>query len=132
MDVSKTSAEKIVRWTFTLAAIYGIPIFAAWFFHTPKMVGRASSQQPEIYYGFAGLGLAWQAVFLLIAGDPRRYRPLMLIAAIGEKFLFAGILVVLLLQHLARAHWIPPAVIEFAFGIAFLIAYFMTGKTGRE
>ncbi len=90
------------------------------------MVGRASSQQPEIYYGFAGVGLAWQAVFVLIANDPIRYRPVMLIAAMGEKFLFAGTLLVLLIRHIARPHWIPPAVIDFTFGVLFIAAYVVT------
>ena len=123
---------KAARWIFLAAAIYGFPVLGLWFFHTPAMVGRASWQQPEIYYGFAGVGLAWQAVFVLIASDPIRYRPLMLIAAFGEKFFFAGILVVLLLRHIARPHWIPPAVMDFSLGVAFLIAYFLTDPTKIE
>jgi hypothetical protein len=119
---------RLARWIFLLAAVYGIPVFTLWFFHTPHMVGRASSQQPEIYYGFAGLGLVWQIVFLLIASDPLRYRPLMLIAAIGEKFLFSGMLVVLLIRGIARPHWIPPAVIDFILGCGFLLSYVLTGK----
>ena len=79
---------RIARWIFITAAIYGIPVLGSWFFFTPPMVGKASAQQPEIYYGFAGLGVAWQFVFLLIASDPLRYRPLMLIAAIGKSSSF--------------------------------------------
>jgi hypothetical protein len=119
---------RLARWIFSLAAVYGIPLFVTWFFHTPHMVGRASSQQPEIYYGFAGLGLAWQIAFLLIASDPLRYRPLMLIAAIGEKFLFSGLLVLLLIRGIARPHWIPAAVIDFVLGCGFLLSYVLTGK----
>ena len=124
-------SSKLARWIFIIAAICGIPLLGVWFFITPKMVGHASSQQPEIYYGFAGLGLAWQAVFLLIAYDPYRYRPLMLFAAIGEKFFFSGMLVVLLLKHIARPHWIPPAVCDGVLGVAFVVAYFITGEPGR-
>jgi hypothetical protein len=131
-DLKRTFGIKAARWIFLAAAIYGFPVLGIWFFHTPAMVGRASSQQPEIYYGFAGLGLAWQAVFVMIASDPIRYRPLMLIAAIGEKFLFSGILVVLLLRHIARPHWIPPAVIDFTLGLAFIAAYAMTGNSRRK
>jgi hypothetical protein len=123
---------KLARWIFILAAVYGIPVLGAWFFITPKMVGRASWQQPEIYYGFAGVGLAWQAVFLLIAYDPPRYRPLMLFAAIGEKFFFTGILVVLLLKHIAQRHWIPPAVGDGTLGVAFVIAYFITAPSSGK
>jgi hypothetical protein len=119
---------KLARWIFIIAAIYGLPALASWFFVTPKIVWQAPSQQPEIYYGFAGLGVAWQAVFLLIGFDPLRYRPLMLLAAFGEKFLFSGMLVVLMLRHIARPHWRPFAAIDFILGVAFLFAYFISGR----
>jgi hypothetical protein len=116
----------IARWIFIIAGAYGVPAMGSWFLITPKIVWQAPSQQPEIYYGFAGLALAWQVVFLLIAFDPRRYRPLMLISAFGEKFLFSGMLVVLMLRHIARPHWRPFAAIDFVLGVAFLLAYFLT------
>lgn len=93
---------------------------------TPKMVGHARSQQPEIYYGFGSLGLAWQIAFVLIATDPLRYRPLMWIAAVFEKFFFSFILIVLMLRHIAGVHWIPAAVIDGSLGVAFLIAFRIT------
>jgi hypothetical protein len=65
-------------------------------------------------------------VFLLIASDPLRYRPLMLIAAICEKFFFSGMLVVLYLRHIAGKHWLPPAAIDGLLGVAFVIAYVLT------
>ena len=37
---------------------------------------------PEFYYGFVGVALAFQLVFLTIASDPLKYRPLIL-AGIG-------------------------------------------------
>ncbi len=117
---------RLARWIFILAAVYGFPVLGVFFFFNPNMIRFASRQQPEIYYGFAAIGLAWQAVFLLIAFDPPRYRPLMLIAAIGEKFFFVAILVVLMLRHIARPHWIPPAVCDFILGLAFVVAYAIT------
>lgn len=48
---------------------------------------------PGFYYGFVGVGLAWQAAFLIIATDPARFRPIM-IAAILEKFSYAATLIV--------------------------------------
>ena len=35
---------------------------------------------PELYYGFVGVTLAWQIVYVLIGLDPLRYRPFMLLA----------------------------------------------------
>lgn len=41
--------------------------------------------RPGFYYGFVGLGLAWQIAFLVIAQDPVKYR-LMMIPSMVEKF----------------------------------------------
>jgi len=41
----------------------------------------------EYFYGFVGVGLAWQITFLIIARDPARFRPIM-IGGILEKVLF--------------------------------------------
>jgi hypothetical protein len=40
---------------------------------------------PAFYYGFVGVGLAWQVAFLIIATNPTRFRPLM-VAGMIEKF----------------------------------------------
>jgi|SRR5215813_3818536 len=32
---------------------------------------------PEFYYGFLGLAVLWQFVFISVARDPIRYRPIM-------------------------------------------------------
>ena len=117
---------KLARGIFIAAALYGFAVLGAWMFITPKMVGSASTQQPEIYYGFGSIGLAWQPVFLLIASDQLRYRPLMLIAAIGEKFFFVGILTVLMLRHIAGLHWIPAAAADGFLGVMFVLAYLIT------
>jgi hypothetical protein len=53
---------------------------------------------PEHFYGFVGVALAWQFVFLLIGRDPARYRPLMPIAVL-EKLAFGVPAVVLYAQR---------------------------------
>jgi len=53
------------------------------FFQYPPAINR-----PEFYYGFAGVTLAWQVMFLVIASDPVRYRTAML-PAVLEKAGFA-------------------------------------------
>jgi hypothetical protein len=49
---------------------------------------------PEFYYGFIGLALAFQVLFIIISTDPVRFRPAM-IAGILEKLGF-GVPAVLL------------------------------------
>src|SRR5919106_364637 len=67
---------------FTAAAVYGILVLAPQYFLEDR-VGRdfpPSITHPEHFYGFIGVALAWQVLFLIIASDPVRYRPAMLAA----------------------------------------------------
>ena len=52
---------------------------------------------PAFFYGFAGLGLAWQVAFFIISHDPLRFRPMM-IPSILEKIGYGGAVVVLYAQ----------------------------------
>ena len=51
----------------------------------------------EYFYGFIGVAVAWQFVFLLIGRDPERYRPLM-IPAVLEKLAFGVPAIILFAQ----------------------------------
>jgi hypothetical protein len=53
---------------------------------------------PEYFYGFIGIALAWQFMFLIIWRDPVRYR-LAIVPATLEKLVFGGGAVVLFLQN---------------------------------
>jgi hypothetical protein len=65
---------KIIFWT---AAVYGIAVLLPGLFMEASLVPPLS--HPEFYYGFYGVALVFQFVFILIAGDPVRYRPLTMI-----------------------------------------------------
>jgi len=82
---------------------------------------------PEFYYGFVGLALTWQLVFVLIAGDPMRYRPIMPISIL-EKLVYS--LPVLILYWLGKAHpsTVAPALIDPIFGLLFVVAYMRTRR----
>ena len=76
---------RLARWVFLLAGASGIlmvaPLYCEerFFRDNPPTINR-----PEFYYGFAGLCLAWQVLFLVIASDPVRYRPAMLPAMLEK------------------------------------------------
>jgi len=57
---------------------------------------------PALFYGFAGVALAWQFVFLIIASNPVRFRPLMLVGIL-EKLGFFLPTVALYAQHRLRS-----------------------------
>lgn len=77
---------KAARWIFLIAGIYGILVLIPGFF-LESMVAAPPITHPEFYYGFYGSALVWQLVFLAIARDPVKLRPLMLLAVL-EKVAF--------------------------------------------
>ncbi len=84
------------RRVFFFSGVYGIIVLTLQYlvelgFGPPL---PAPIQRPEQFYGFIGVALAWQVVFLAIARDVVRYRLLML-PAILEKLVF-GVPVLLL------------------------------------
>lgn len=84
-----TSGERVARTVFRIAGIYGLIVLVPQYFMEAQ-IGRdypPAITHPEHFYGFIGVALAWQVVFLVIASDVRRYRPLML-PAILEKLAF--------------------------------------------
>jgi len=112
---------------FTLAGIYGIAVLAPLLF-LEDWFGRSSPppvNHPEFYYGFVGVALAWQLVFLLIGRDPARFRPLML-AGIVEKLSYGLAVVVLFIQSRVAASSMAPAIIDLILGALFFAAFLKT------
>ncbi|HEX8341066.1 MAG TPA: hypothetical protein VF624_09175 [Tepidisphaeraceae bacterium] len=115
---------RFARWTFRIAAVYGLLAIVPFYFRE-KQYGidfPPEVTHPEFYYGFAGLVVVWQLAFLLIASDPRRYRPLMLIA-VGEKLVFFVPAVILHAQNRLNTTMLAAACIDAILGIAFAIAW---------
>lgn len=89
-------SDRFAQRVFRYAGIYGLIVLLPQYL-IELGVGPSISlpiQRPEHFYGFIGLAVVWQIVFLMIASDVRRFRPLM-VPAILEKLVF-GIPVLLL------------------------------------
>jgi hypothetical protein len=84
---------------------------------------------PGFYYGFAGLALAWQIAFLVIAQDPIRYRPMM-IPSIAEKFTYAIAVVTLVRQSRMHSSDLLFAGTDGLLALLFIAAYAKTAKRG--
>ena len=119
---------KFAKWTFLIAGIYGVLIITPMLF----MEDLISKTNPpaithsENYYGFLIAVLAWQLVFLLISRDPLRYRAIMPIAALVEKFAYSAVALGLVLQGRASAAIAVTASIDIVLGMLFLIAFAKT------
>lgn len=116
---------KFAKVVFWCAGIWGTGVLAPLFFMFDA-IGRRDPPaitHPEFYFGFLGVALAWQFVFLVIAADPLRYRPIMLLSVLekGSYVLTTGLLVIL--GHMtaaASALGAPDAVLAVLFIVSFL------------
>jgi hypothetical protein len=118
---------RIARWIFAVAGIYGLLVLTPLFF----LESRINREQPppitppDHFYGFVSVAFAFQFVFLVIATDPRRYRPLMLVSVI-EKWPYAGLVTWLYALDRAPNAVFGFAMIDAALGALFLIAFYST------
>lgn len=122
---------RFARWVFTGAAIYGIIVLAPQYF-LEAQIGRdypPPITHPEHFYGFVGVALAWQFVFLLIGRDPARYRALMPIAVL-EKLAFGLPAIVLYAQGRLHAHALGAGLLDLLLGTLFAISFVKTAPPG--
>jgi len=122
---------KFAKIVFLIAGIYGLITVA------PLLLAEGiidASQppaitHPEYFYGFVCVTLAWQILFLVLARDPLRYRPIMLVAVL-EKVSGVAFLVLVFL------HRSPPSMliggVDVLLGILFLVAYIRTAPANVQ
>ena len=116
------------RRAFFVAGIYGLIVLLPMYFLEAK-TGRdfpPAITHSEYYYGFIGIAVAWQFVFLIISRDPVRYRPIM-IPAILEKAAFGVPAIVLFILGRLSAQMLGAGMIDLMLGVLFAIAYTRTG-----
>lgn len=114
----------LARRVFLIAGIYGLVVTLPMYFseHPQGIDYPPDLTHPEWYYGFAGVVIAWAIMFLFLSRDPLRYRPLM-IPSIVEKLSFPPAMLVLYLQGRIPDSFLPLALIDFLFAVAFVVAY---------
>ena len=121
---------KIVFWT---ASIWGLLVLIPLFFIFDSISRNDPPPitHPGFYYGFATVALAFQFVFIVIAHDPVRFRPI-IIPSVFEKLSYATALVVLYLQHRIHAADLLFAGTDFVLGLLFIAAFFKTQDVNRS
>ena len=118
---------RFARLIFLVAGIYGLVVLVPQYFLEEKngLDFPPAITHPEYYYGFIGVGLAWQVLFLIVARDPLRYRGVM-IPAVLEKASFGIAVIALFLQHRVSPVMLGAAMIDLILGVLFVLAYFKT------
>jgi hypothetical protein len=118
---------KFARTVFWIAGIYGILSLPPLYFLF-DYVGRTEPPpitHPHFYYGFVGLALTFQLVFMVIATDPARFRPMM-IPSMLEKLSYIGTCFVLHAQGRISFADAATAFPDIIFLALFLTAFFKT------
>jgi len=118
---------KFAKIVFRVAGIYGLLVLTPLYFLENK-IGRDTPPaitHPEYFYGFVGVGLAWQFSFLVLSTDPVKYRA-MILPSILEKISYGIALAVLFSQHRLPLSVLAVGSVDWIFALLFLAAYFKT------
>ncbi|HYB99446.1 MAG TPA: hypothetical protein VEC57_09995 [Candidatus Limnocylindrales bacterium] len=119
--------DVFARRVFTGAGIYGVLCIAPMYFLESRIAAGnpPAITHPEFYYGFVGVTLAWQLVFLVIGRDPLRYRPLMPVAML-EKLAFGLAVPVLMMQGRVSGAPVVGAAVDMMLFVLFAVSYLRT------
>jgi hypothetical protein len=119
------------RSVFLVAGIYGIATLLPLYFLEARLARDFPPpvSHPEQYYGFIGVALSWQLVFLIIAHDVRRYRILML-PAVLEKLSFGLAAVLLFTVGRVAAPVVAAGAVDLLFAGLFALAFRATPADG--
>jgi hypothetical protein len=118
---------KFAKYTFYVAGILGLIILLPQYFLESK-TGQdypPAITHPEYFYGFIGVAVAFQFVFLIIARHPGKYR-LLMIPSMIEKFSFSIAVIILYLQNRIPLAMFAAGLLDLTFGILFVISFFTT------
>lgn len=109
---------------FLFAGVVGLIVLCPLFFLESKIDAEQPPDitHPEFFYGFVGVGIAWQLAFLVIGTDPARYRPLMIVSVV-EKASFSGAVFVLYGLGRVAASGLIFAGFDFTLGVLFAVSY---------
>ena len=118
---------RFAKIVFLVAGIYGLVVLTPLYFLEGTVGQRTPPPitHPEFYYGFAGVGLAWQLLFLVLSTDPTRYRP-MILPSILEKVSYGAALLVLYSQGRIAVSTLAVGSVDWIFAFLFLAAYLAT------
>ena len=114
---------RAARWLFGVAAIYGLAATLALYAHP-------LAADTLYLWAFAGAAATTQLLYLLIATDPRRYRPTIPIG-IASKLSFATPVLWLYAHGAAGRGTLAAAAIDLLLAAAFGATFAMLGREAR-
>lgn len=115
---------RTARMIFGFAGVYGLAVLAFFYFAEPlyRRYDPPGLSHPEHYYGFLGAAAVMQLVYLTIARDPQRFRPLMPVAVLA-KLVFVTTMAALWALGRIDGTTLAGAAPDLAIGAAFAFAW---------
>ena len=123
---------RFAKLVFLSAGVYGLVVMTPLYF-LEQRIGADNPpaiNHPEYYYGFAGVGVAWQLMFLVIGRDPARYR-LAMLPAVVEKASFAIPIPMLYAWGRVPGTTVGFAAIDGVLAVLFILAFVRTRAEAR-
>jgi hypothetical protein len=124
---------KFARRLFLVAGLYGMAVLAPLFFlegpigvYEPPAITHA-----EFYYGFVCTAFAWQIVYLMMARDPLRWRPVLIPAVAGKAGFALSVFVLFAQGRLAARSVVLPSV-DLLLAALFAWAYVALGAHAQH
>ena len=118
---------RFARIVFLVAGIYGILVLTPMYF-LENSIGQQTPPpitHPEYFYGFIGVALAWQFLFLVLSADPMKYRA-MILPSIVEKITFGIAVLILYSQRRIAMSTVGFGSIDWLLAVLFTASYFKT------
>jgi hypothetical protein len=123
---------KFAKIVFLVAGLYGLVTLIPLYFleYRIGLSNPPAIAHPEYFYGFIGVALAWQVLFLVVSSDPARYVPVMPVAFL-EKLTYGVATVLLCGSHRIGLPVLATGLIDLVLGVMFLAAFTVTLKASR-
>jgi len=116
---------KFAKYTFLVAGIYGLLALVPQYFLEAKIGNDTppAITHPEFFYGFIGVAIAFQLVFLVISHNPQKYR-ILILPSIVEKFSFAIPVTILFINGHLNTQMFAAGLLDAVLGLLFVVCWF--------
>ena len=107
---------KFAKWIFRTAGIFGLIVMIPMLFveNMIKQIMPPAVNHPEFFYGFVILNICWQILYLFLARDPMRFRPMM-VPSFLAKASGPAALTWLYLQNRISSQWMTTIMMDDVF-----------------
>ena len=116
---------KFAKWVFLIGGVFGLLAIIPLYFNENQIA--PGLKYPEFYYGFIGINIVWQIMYIYISTNPSRFRPIILFAFFVKILGVISIFWLIIIERTAT-WWYGIVISDLIFAILFLSAFWITGR----